>query len=115
MNDLNFELGIRLISELFSSDGISVVLEWNVSNVQIYYQQLLQNISANIVPNSPKMALMHTGNRTLQLMLSYNTLYNVSITRPGICGQPNQTVFVELNYSKIKYLNNRWSTLICHT
>ena len=37
-------------------------------------------------------------------MLSYNTLYNVSITQPGICGQPNQTVFIELSYSKLKYL-----------
>ena len=102
MSDLNFNLYVQLISELFSSDGISVVLEWNVSNERIYYQQLLQNVSVHIVPNPPMMALMHTGNRILQLMLSYNTLYNVSITQPGICGQPNLTAFIKLNYSKLK-------------
>ena len=115
INDLDFELDIRFISRLFSSNGISVVLEWNVSNVQIYYQQLLQNVSVYVVPNPLMMALIHTGNRTLQLMLSYNTLYNVSITQPGICGPPNQTVFIELSYSKLKYLAIGGNMLVWHT
>ena len=34
----------------------------------------------------------------------YNTLYDVSIIQLGIYEQPNQTVFIELSYSKLKYL-----------
>ena len=98
INTLNSVLDVQRHSEELSSDGISVGFKWNVSNVQIYYQQLLQNVSINVVPNP--IAIRYAGNRTFQLTLLYNTLYIVSITQPGICGQPNQTVFIELNYSK---------------
>ena len=78
-------------------ERITVQLEWTVLLSQIYYQQLLQNISVHVVPD-PEMTTVNTGNRTLQLTLAYNTLYNVSITQPGICGQPNQTAFIELKH-----------------
>ena len=78
-------------------ERITVQLEWTVLLSQIYYQQLLQNVSVHVVPD-PKMTTVHTANRTLQLTLLYNTLYNVSITQPGICGQSNQTAFIELKY-----------------
>ena len=98
INILNSILDVQRLSEQFSSDEISVICKWNVSNVQIYYQQLLQNVSINVVPNP--IVIRYAGNRNFQLTLLYNTLYNVSITQPGICGQPNQTVFIKLNYSK---------------
>ena len=71
---------------------------------QICYQQLLENVSINVirVPD-PEVTIVYTGNRTLQLTLAHNTLYNVSITQPGICGQSNQTMFIELKYSYSKY------------
>ena len=97
-NTINFELDVQLLSEKFSSDGISVVYQWNVSNVQIYYQQLLGNVSITVIPNT--MFIMYKGNRTPQLTLLYNTLYNVSLTQPGICGQPNHTASIALIYSK---------------
>ena len=96
INTLNSVLDVRRLSEQFSSDGISVVFKWNVSNILIYYQQLLQNVSINVVPGL--VPITETG--TFQLMLLYNTLYNVSITQPGICGQPNQTILIKLSYSK---------------
>ena len=85
--------------ELFTSDRVSVILQWTLSLSQIYYQQLLQNVSITVVPDTG-VTIAYTGNRTLQLILPYNTLYNVSLTQPGICGQPNQTAFIELSYSK---------------
>ena len=91
VNSINSVLAVWTLYEQFLSDGISIVLEWNISNVQIYHQM---NVSIAVVP-SP-IAVMHARNRTLQLILSYNTLYNVSLTQPGICGQPNQTSFIEL-------------------
>ena len=54
---------------------------------------LLSQISVHIL-------ITYTGNRTIQLSLLYNVQYNVSITQPGICGQPNQTAYTELIYSK---------------
>ena len=78
-------------------ERITVQLEWTVLLSQIYYQQLLQNVSVYVVPD-PEMTTVHAANRTLQLTLLYNTLYNVSITQHGICGQPNQIAFIELKY-----------------
>ena len=93
-------LSIQSHSELFSSDNITVVFEWNASNLQIYHQQLLQNVSINVLPD-PVAILAYTGNRIFQpicCIIFY--IANVSLTQPGICGQPNQTVFIELSYSK---------------
>ena len=84
------------------SDRITIILEWVVLLSQIYYQQLLENVSINVVPD-PEVTIVYTGNRTLQLTLAYNTLYNVSLTQPGICGQPKQTTFIELKYLFSKY------------
>ena len=75
------------------SDRITIILEWTVLLSQIYYQQLLENVSINVIPD-PEVIIVYTGNRTLQLTFTYNTLYNVSLTQPGIRGQPNQTTFM---------------------
>ena len=74
-----------------------VVLEWTLSNSLGRYQQLLlPNISVSVVPN-PETEI---GNMCIHLILPYNTLYNVSLTQLGICGQFNQTAFITLHYSK---------------
>ena len=89
---------IHLHSERFKSNTVTVILEWIISLSQIYYQQLLQNVSVCVVPD-PEMTTVNTGNRTLQLSLLYNRQYRASIIQPGICGQPNHTIFFEFNYS----------------
>ena len=79
-------------------ERITVQLEWTVLLSQINYQQLLpENVSVHVVPD-PVRAVVYTGNRTLQLTLLYNTLYDVSISQPDICGRPNRTAFIELKY-----------------
>ena len=75
-----------------------VILEWTFSNSQ---NQLLRNVSVNVVPAPLEMITTHVGNMSIQLTLPYNTLYNVSVTLPGICGRPNQAAYVRLNYSKL--------------
>ena len=82
------------------NNRVGVILEWTISNTLGRYQWLLlPNASISVVPNS-EVEIMLTRNMSIQLTLSYNTLYNVSITQPGICGQSSQTAFIELNYSK---------------
>ena len=95
-------LSIDSHSAQLMSDRITIILEWAVLLSQIYYQQLLENVSINVIPD-PEVTIVYTGNRTLQLTLAYNTLYNVSLTQPGICGQPKQTTFIELKYLFSKY------------
>ena len=86
-------------SEQFSSDRVVVILEWTLSSSLSRYQQmLLTNISINIIPKI-KVEANFIGNMSFQLTLPYNTLYSVSLTQPGICGQPNQTIYIALKYS----------------
>ena len=93
------ELSIRLDPEQFSSDGVTVNLEWTLLNSQTYYQQLLRNIIVNAAP--PPRNIIFTGNMRAQLVLAYNTPYNVSVTQNSTCEQLIQTSFLELNYGKL--------------
>ena len=92
-------LSIQLQSEKFLHNGVVVLLEWTLSYSN-RYQRLLPNASANVFPLT-EVEIMFIGNMSVQLTLPYNTLYNVSVTQPGICGQPNQTESIELSYSKL--------------
>ena len=92
-------LSIRSQSEHFTSDRIMVNFDWTLSSSLIHYHRLLPNVSVNVVPDLD-VILTFIENMSIHASLSYNTLYNVSITQPGICGQPNQTVFIKLNYCK---------------
>ena len=94
----SLDLSIRSNSEDFSSDVVTVSLEWTLFNKQIYYQQLLRNVSVSADPQPNSVML--TGNMRAHLMLSYNTLYNVSVTQHSTCQQLIQTKFLLLNYSK---------------
>ena len=93
------ELSAQSDPEQFSSDGVTVNLEWTLLNSQVDYQQLLQNVIVNA--NPPLDNIMFTGNMRIQLVLSYNTLYFVSVTQNSTCEQLNRTTFLELNYSKL--------------
>ena len=80
-----------------------MLLGWIYPSSRTYYQQLAiaRNVSVNVVPEIWLNAiLVFVGNMSVILTLQYNTLYNVSITQPGICGQPNLTAYIELNYCK---------------
>ena len=92
-------MSVRSCTEQFSSDGITVTPEWTLLNSQDYYQQLLRNISVSTNPQPNNV--MFTGDMRVQLTLSYNTLYNVSVTQHSTCRQLNQTKIIELNFSKL--------------
>ena len=92
------DLIVQSHSEQFTSDRVTVSLEWALLNLQIHYQQLLHSISVNFIPQPNSM--MFTGNMRARLTLSYNTLYNVSITQDSTCQQLVRTKFLLLNYGK---------------
>ena len=65
----------------------------------MYYQQFLRNVSVSANPQ-PKNVIF-TGNMRVQLTLSYNTLYIVSVTQHSTCEPLNRTKIIELNFSKL--------------
>ena len=93
------DLSLRSHSEQFSSNSVTVTLEWIILSSQTYYQQLLSNVSVSANPQLNKVML--TGNTSIRLVLSYNTLYNVSVTQHSTCRQLNQTQVLLLNYCKL--------------
>ena len=93
------ELSIRSDSEEFLSDEVTVTLEWTLINSQPYYQQFLRNISVTVNPQ-PKNVLF-TGDMRVQLELSCNTSYKVSVTQHSTCRQLTGTTLIELSYSKL--------------
>jgi hypothetical protein len=95
----NLDLSVRSHSEQFSSNGVTLTLEWTLLNSQIYYQQLLSNISVSTDPQLN--TVIPTGNMRVQLTLSYNTPYNVSVTQHSVCQPLIRTASLLLNYSKL--------------
>ena len=93
------DLSVQSHSEVFSGSGVTVTLEWILLNSLTYYQQLLRNVSVEVDP--PLSNVMFTGNMRAQLTLSYNTLYNVSVTQHSICQQLIRTKALLLNFSKL--------------
>ena len=85
--------------EQISTNEVLVNLEWTLLNSQIY-QQFLRDIIVNTVPPLRDM-IQFTGSTRAQLVLSYNTLYNVSVTQNSTCEQLIRTSFHQLSYSKL--------------
>ena len=94
-----------MLSERFSSDRVTAVLEWTLSSSLTQYPQLLQNVTVSIIPDSGVEMLL-LGNTSVQLTLLYNTLYNVSIIQPATCEQLSQAVFTEIKYSKLDVIDH---------
>lgn len=101
-------MSIESHSEQFTTNEVVVILEWIYSISGSSNQQLdaVQNIGVNVVPAIRlNDILVFIENASVILMLQYNTVYNVSITQLGVCGQPNQATFIKLNYSMFNKLS----------
>ena len=72
----------------FRNDCVAVSLQWAEENGVLYY--------ADVTPQVP----MLIGNTSIQLIVQYNTQYNVSIL-PSLCGQNNTATVIELKFSKL--------------
>ena len=82
-------MNISTTSEQFGRDAVSVTLQWIPKSLYSY----------NVIVN-PQVQLQFNGSTRVQLILSYNTLYNVSVVATHLCGQNavNMINFVELYY-----------------
>ena len=85
-------MNISTTSEQFGHDAVSVTLQWIPASFNSLY-------SYNVIVD-PQVQLQFNGSTRVQLTLSYNTLYNVSVVATHLCGQNtnNMITFVELYY-----------------
>ena len=83
---------VHIFDEQFGTINVIVVLEWIGSGNVVSY-----NIS--FTPENPPETLFH-GNTQLELVLLYNTLYNLMVTST-LCGENNATSTTELHYGTL--------------
>ena len=76
------------ISEQFEANSVTVTLEWTTKHGVTY------NVNVD-----PQVTVNHTGRNSAQLVVPFNTKYNVSIVA-SLCGT-NRTTFNLLNYGKL--------------
>lgn len=76
------------ISEQFRAKGISVTLEWTCTNGVFYSVRV-----------DPEVAVNYTGRNSVQLIVSYDIKYNVSIVA-SLCGI-TMTNFTIIHHGKL--------------
>ena len=82
------------ILEWFESDSVMVTVEWMEESPFYSYHIIVV----------PQVEFMFTGRDTVQLKVSYNTLYNVSVVASSSCGLNNVTNMTELFFSELKII-----------
>ena len=96
---------IRIASENLGSDGVRVTLEWTTYENHNDQSLYLYNVSV-----SPMVALT-SSERRVQLIASYDTLYNASVV---VLSQYRQrivtTTIIELYYGKYSHILVRTNT-----
>ena len=77
-------------TEEYSVNNITITVEW--------IQQIGAVYDSSVLPPAP---LEFTGSSSVQLVLEYNTVYNLSIEIiVAHCGGYTETSFIELNYGE---------------
>ena len=80
------------LSEKFERDGIIVTLEWSHENSGTLYSYYVTVV--------PSVEIVFIGRVKIQLKVSYDVLYNVSVVASSLCGQRNATTFTILHYGE---------------
>ena len=76
------------ISKEYSADNITVTAEW----------AKLAGVAYN-ASVSPPVPMTYNGSTSLQLLLQYNTEYNLSVVTVALCGD-NATTVITLHYGE---------------
>ena len=82
---------VQVRSEQFGLDNITVILEWHNEGGGVSY-------SASVTTESLAVEML-TGHASIELVLLYNTQYNLSIVA-SLCGVNSTTSITELNYGE---------------
>ena len=88
MDGLDGSLTITVVNQLLRSDDVTVTLQWPREAGAVY--------SVNVSPQTPLTELTNAMTIMINLTISYNTRYNMSIVS-SLCGITTTKV---LNYGK---------------
>lgn len=66
-------------------------LEWSSSDSQVSY---------NVTITPAELSVTYNGSTSIQLVVPYNTFYNVNVT-PYLCKRVGTTTSIQLNYSEL--------------
>ena len=83
---------ITVASESLESDNIRVTLEWTYEN----YNRSVYSYNVSVSP----LAAIISSERLIELIASYDTLYNISVVVLSQCGQRIVTTSIKLHYGK---------------
>ena len=82
---------VHVHTEQYSVNNITITVEWIQQFGAVYMYDL------SVLPPAP---LEFIGSSSVQLVLEYNTLYNLSVVAVAPCGGYTQTSFIALDYGK---------------
>ena len=94
---------VQVRSEQFGLDNITVILQWLNEGGGVSY-------SASVTPESLAVEMLIgnvTGYASIELVLLYNTQYNLSIVA-SLCGVNSTTSITELNYGKFNTVKRQF-------
>ena len=81
--------------EEYSANNITITVKW------IQQLGLVYNASVTVVPLAPLIIFNGSGSSSVQLVLEYNTVYNLSVTvAVAPCGANYTETFIALNYGE---------------
>ena len=86
------KIEIYPLSEQFESEGVTVTLELTELN-------MLYSYHVNAIPQL--ISHLFFGRKMVQLNVSYNVHYNVSVLAASPCGKNNVTTFSEIYYGEV--------------
>ena len=87
-------LDLKPVSKEFGAENVTVTVEWT--------QQAAVMYTPRIVPLAPNMSFpisSSSSSQRVQLILSYNIHYNLSVEASAPC-RPNTTGFIKLYYGE---------------
>ena len=88
------KVNVSITSEQFDRNGVSVTFEWTPESLSYLYDVIA----------IPSVEVTYRGRTRARLMLSYNTLYTVSLVATHPCGKTRNVSFFEFFYRKCLYI-----------
>ena len=89
--DIQYAPTLSITEKHYGTNNAIITVEWAQLEGVMY-----------IVNVSPLAPIISTGSTSLQLTISYNTKYNLSVVASTLC-RPNATAFIILNYGEEYY------------
>ena len=92
----------NLLIVYLTAPEVESTMEYGTDTVTVLLQMFQQYIAKNIsysVSVEPVASVLSFGNSTVQIIVSYNIVYNVSVVA-SLCGHNSSATVLELHFGK---------------